>query len=197
MQLFDPLCQRTAGGGFGEFATLVPLVGRDLVARHVEHLVEAWAGIDGHRQGEYPVAEMLADLRQGLFEISLLFVEGIEHDHLGQAQLGGVFPNRIGPDADAVVGMDHNHRQITDAKRAQAFADKIGVARTIQDIELLAQPLEVQVRGRNRDLALLLALMIIRNRRASGDSAHAVNHPGADCHGLAQHGLSGRGMAHN
>ena len=141
-------------GRFGEFAALVAGVGDDFVARHVEHLVEAGAGVDGDGQREDAVAEMLADLGQGLVEIGLLLVEGIDDDHLGDAVLGGVFPHGVGADADAVVGVDDDEGEIADAQGAEAFADEIRVTGAVEDIELLAEPFEVHEGGRDGNLAV-------------------------------------------
>ena len=86
-------------GRFGEFAALVGRVGDDLAAQHVQHLVEAGAGIDRHGQREHALAEVLADLRQRLVEIRLLLVERVDDDHLRDAVLRGVFPDRVRADA--------------------------------------------------------------------------------------------------
>ena len=99
-------------------------------------------GIDRDGQREDPFAEMLADLGQALVEIRLLLVEGIDHDHLGNAVLGGELPDRVGAHADAVVGVNDDHGEIADPQGAERLADEIGVARAVDDVELLAEPFQ-------------------------------------------------------
>ena len=190
VKLLRPLQQVAGRGGFGELAALVRRIRDDLVAGDVQHLVEARAGVDGNGQREDAVAEVLAELGQRLVEVGLFLVERIEDDDLGNAVLGRAFPDRVRADADAVVGVHRHHGQVADAQRAQRFADEVGVARAVQDIELLAQPVEVHERGGDGDLPVLLALMIIRDGGARRDAAHAVDHAGARQHGLTEHCFS-------
>ncbi len=57
--------------------------------------------------------------------------------------------------------MDDNQGEVAYAQRAQAFADEISVARAIEDIELLAQPLQVHERGGNRNLPMLFVVVVV------------------------------------
>ena len=56
---------------------------------------------------------------------------------------------------------------------------------------LFSEPIEVHESGGNGDLAVLLILVVIRYRRATGDGAHAIDHPRACQHGLTEHGFPG------
>ena len=138
---------------------------------------------------------MFTDLGQHLVEIRFLLVERVDDDHFRDAVLRGVFPDRVRAHADAVLRVDDDEREIADAQRAQTFADEIRVARAINDVELLPQPFEVQQRGGDGNLPVLFAVVIIGNRRAGGDAAHAVDDAGAGEHGLAEHGFAGRSVA--
>ena len=134
------------------------------------------------------VSEQVVELRVG-------FVEGVYDEQLGQAEARGVLPGRIGADAQAVAGMDHDHRGVADAQRAEALADEVGVAGRIEDVELLAQPFGVEQRAMHRDLMLLLAGVVIRGGRAGGDAAHPAEAAGTGEHGLGEHGLAGGRVA--
>ena len=140
---------------------------------------------------------MLADLRERLFEIRFLFVEGIQNDHLGNAVLRRIFPNRIGAGAHAVIRMDGNERKVTNPQCPQALADKIRIPRAIEDIEFLSEPFQVHQRSRNRNLPMLFVVVVIRNRGPGGNAAHAVNHPCCLQHRFAEHGFAGGSMADN
>ena len=197
VQLLGPLGQCAGGRRFGELAALVGRVGDDLAAQHVQHLVEPGAGIDRDDQREHTLAEVLAKLRQRLVKIRLLFVERIHDDDLRDAVRDRAFPDRVGADTRPVVGVHHHHRQVAHAQRPHRFADEIHVARAIQDVELLALPIQVHERGGDGDLPVLLALVVVRDGGAGGDGPHAVDHAGTSQHGLTEHGFPARSVAYD
>ena len=80
---------------------------------------------------------------------------------------------------------------ITDAQGAEPFADEVGVARRIEDVELFAEPLGVEQRAVHRDLVLLFAGVVVGRGRAGSDVAHAADAPGAGKHGFGEHCLAG------
>jgi hypothetical protein len=59
-------------------------------------------------------------------------VEGVDHDDFWDAVLGGAFPDRVGADAHAVLGVNHHQGKVADAQGRQGFADEIStkIART-------------------------------------------------------------------
>ena len=143
MQLFDALGPLARGGRLGELTAPVSRIRNDLAAWHIQHLVEARTQIDGKSQRKHALSKVLPNMSQAPLEVRFLFIEPVEDDHLRNAVLGGVFPNRLGADPDAVIGMDDDQREIAHSQGPQALADEIGVTRAIQDIEFLAQPLQV------------------------------------------------------
>ncbi len=107
VQLFDLGLPLAGGGRLGEFAVRVgDVVGDDLVAQDVQHLVEAGAGIDRQIHGKYAGPVMLPRRRQHFVKMGIEFVHGVDDQDLGDAEIGGVFPDPLGADADAVLGMD-------------------------------------------------------------------------------------------
>ena len=149
VQCFHTLGPFARGFGFCELAASVGGVSDNLIARHIQHLVEAGAGIDryGHRKNS--LAEVLAYLRERLFEIRLLFIKGIHDDHLGNAVLRRVFPDRISADPYAMIRMDGDERKVAHPQCSQALADKVRITWTIENIEFLSEPFEVDQRGGN------------------------------------------------
>ena len=185
-----------AGGGFfGVFAGAIGLVSDDFIAHDVEDLVEAGAGIDGDGEGEGAFAEAGADLLEGSVEIGVFFIEAIDDDDLGDAVLGGVFPDLIGADADAVGSIDDDESEVSHPEGAEAFADEIEVTRGIDDIEFLIEPFGMEERGVDGDLPVLFVGVVIGEGGAGGDAAEAVNDAGASEHAFAEHGFAGGGMA--
>ena len=125
----------------------------------------------------------------------MFFVEAIDDDDLGDAVLGGVFPDLVGANADAVDGIDDDEGEVRDSERAETFADEIEVTRGIDDIELLVQPFGMEEGGVDGDFAVLFVGVIIGEGGAGGDAAEAVDDAGASQHAFTQHGLAGGGMA--
>ena len=197
VQLLDPRGPFAGGGRLGELAALVAREGDDFTPEHVEHLVEPGPRVHRDGQGKNAVAEMLADLPQNLLEIAFVLVEGIDDDHFRDAVLRRVFPDRVGPDADAVVGVDDHQGEVTDAQRAEAFADEIRVTGAVDHVEFLVEPFEVEERGGHGNLTVLFAVVIIGNGAAGGDGAHPVDDAGAGKHGFAEHGFSRGGVSHD
>ncbi len=129
------------------FAGAVGCVGDDFVAQHVQHLVEAGAGVDRHIQRKDVPAEMLLRGLHHRVEIHVLLVERVDDDHFRDAVIGRIIPHAVCADAEAVLRVDDDQREIADAQRAQAFADEIQVAGRVNDIEFLSHPFRVQQRG--------------------------------------------------
>src|SRR5206468_3698486 len=94
----------------------------------------------------------------------------------------------------AIDGMDHHERKISNAQGPETFANEIEITGSIDDIELLALPLQMKQGGGNGDLALLFADMVIGHCRTLGDSAHAPYGAATSQHGFAEHGFAARGV---
>jgi hypothetical protein len=92
--------------------------------------------------------------------------------------LGGVFPDLVGADADAVEGVDDDEGEVADAQGAEAFADEIEVTRGIDDVELLVEPFGMEEGGVDGDLAVFFVGVIIGEGGAGGDAAEAVDDAG-------------------
>ena len=195
VQFLDLRFQFAGGRLFLVFAAGIGRVGHDLVAQHVERAVEAGAGIHRHAQRKDVPAKPFLHLAHHRVEIHVLLVHRVHHDHFRNAVTGRVIPHPVGADAEPVLRMNHHQREIADAQRAEAFADEVEITRRVNDVELLARPLRVQQRRRDRNLPVLFADVIIGHRGAVGDAAHAVDDAAAHEHGLAEHRLAGRGVA--
>ena len=79
------------------------------------------------------------------------------------------------------------HHAVHHLQRALHFAAKIGVARRVDNVDLAAFKIDGRVLGENRDAALALQFVRVH---------HALGHllVGAECAGLAQHGVNKGGL---
>ena len=195
MQRLDLFAEFAGGGFLGVFAGAVGGVGDDLVAQNVERAVEAGAGVHRHAQWKNVPAEMFLRGFQDGVEIRVFLVRAVDDDHFWDAVIMRVIPDAVGAHAEAVVRVNHHQREIADAQRAQAFADEVEVAGRVNDVEFFARPFQVQQRGGDGDLPLLLADVVIGDGRAVGDPAQAADDAGAAEHGFGQHGFAAGGVA--
>ena len=119
---------------------------------------------------------MRARVGQHFVEVRVLFVHRVDDDDLRDAAVGRAIPHPLRADADAVLRVHHHEREVRHAQRRERFADEVEITRRVEDVELLAQPLAMQQRSLRGNLVLLLADVIIRNRGAFRDAAHAPDH---------------------
>ena len=190
VQRLDPGFPLARGGQFLVLARAVRRVGADLVAQHVEHLVEARARVHRHLHRENLGAKPLPDLLEEEVVIDVLLVQRVDHDDFRDTELGGVIPHHLGADPDAMNGMDHHHGKIHDPERVERLAAEIEVPRGVEGVQPAILPFEAERRGMNRNLPLLLAHMVVGHRRTLDDAAHAVDDSAAHEHGFRQHGLA-------
>ena len=192
--------------------TLFPFAGRRLlaklpmpvgfirhhfVAQHVEHLVEVRPGIDRHveRKNFRPV--MCARVGQHLVEVRVLFVNGVDYDHLRDAAVSRAIPHPFRANADAVLRVHHHECEVRHMHRRERFAHEVEITRRIEDVQFLAHPRAMQQRSLCRNLVLPLADVIIRNRGALRDVAHAPDNARACEHRLAERRLARRRVTHD
>ncbi len=90
------------------------------------------------------MAIMLARAGEHVVEVRVRFVHRIDHDHLRDAAIARALPHALGADADAVLRIHHHERKIDDPQRRQRLAEKIEIARRVDDVQLFAEPLRVQ-----------------------------------------------------
>ena len=60
----------------------------------------------------------------------------------GTPELGGDLPDRLGLHLDAVDRADHEHREVGHPQRGVDVADEVGVAGGVDQVDLVAVPLE-------------------------------------------------------
>ncbi len=194
VQFLDLRLPFAGGRLFLVFAAGIGRVGHHFIAQHVQHPVEAGAGIHRNVQRKDAPAKPLLHLAHHRVEIHVLLVHPVHHDHFRDAVAGRVIPHPVGADADPVLRVNHHQREIADAQRAQPFADEVEITGRINDVELFPHPLRVQQRSGDGNLAVLFADVVIRHRGAVGDAAHAGDDAAAHEHGLAKHRLAGRSV---
>ena len=86
--------------------------------------------------------EAVAQLVEGPLEVGPLPVELVDEHHAGDAELGRQPPDRLGLHLDALDRADHEHGEVGDPQRGVDVADEVGVAGRVDQVDLVALPLE-------------------------------------------------------
>ncbi len=197
MQLGDALFPFARRRLFAKLPAPVGFIRDHFVAQHVEHLVEVRPGIDRHIQRKNLGPVVRARVGQHFVEVRVLFVHGVDHDHLRDAAVRRAMPDPLRADADAVLRVHHHESEIRHPHRRERLADEVERTWRIEDVQLPAHPGAMQQRSLGGNLVLPLGDVIIRNRCALRDTAHAPDHTRAREHRFAQHRLAGRRVTHD
>ena len=101
-------------------------------------------------------AELGAQLLERALEAGALTIELVHEDHAGEAQLGGDLPDHLGLHLDAVDRAHDEDGEVGHAECRLHVADEVGVARGVDQVDLVALPLERGQREREAEAPLLL-----------------------------------------
>ena len=121
------------------------------VGEEVGDAAEVGLGADRQLERRDAGAEPVAELVERALEAGALAVELVDEDHPRHAEPGGLAPDRLGLHLDAVDRAHHEHGQVDDPQRGPHVAEEVGVAGRVDQVDLVALPLERRHRERERD----------------------------------------------
>ena len=96
----------------------------------------------GSSSGAIPAPKRSRSCGERPVERGALLVELVDEDHPGDAQLLGEPPDVLGLDLDALDGADDEHGEVGDPQGGVHVADEVGVAGSVDEVDLVALPLE-------------------------------------------------------
>ena len=177
----------------GELVTLLGAPGvvqPHVLGDEVGDAVEARLLADGelHRL-DARRAEPLPDLAEHPVEVGTVPVHLVHEDEPGDP------PGRRRPPQPLVLGLhpghpvDDEHEQVGDPQRSLHLACEVGVARGVEEVDVVVAPREGQQARRQGLAALALLLLGVRRGGPALHRAHAGAHAGADEQRLGQRGL--------
>ena len=114
----------------------------------------------------------------------------------GRSERGAAAPHDLGLHLDALDRAHHEHGQVGDPQGGLDVADEVGVAGRVDQVDLVARPLERGHGQRDRDAALLLLGLGVGGRRAVLDPPDPVDGAGSGQQRLGQGGLPAAAVAH-
>ena len=104
-------------------------------------------------------------------------------------------PGAAGVHLDAGVGVDRDERGLDGAQGADHLADEVGIAGRVEKIEVLAGVIEVDERGLDRVLVMLLFVVEVADAGAGVDAGVSLDGAGFDEQLVDQRRLAGATVA--
>ena len=120
-------------------------------------------------------AEPFTQLVESSFEAGSLPVELVDEDHPRHAEPGGQPPDRLGLHLHSIDRAHHEHGQVDDLQRRGDVAQEVGIPGGVDEVHLVAVPLEGHHRERQRLAPLLLLRIVVADRRAILHTTEALD----------------------
>ena len=121
--------------------TFAGLVNKGGVAEQVGQAVKLRFLADGQLERGHAGAESGVQLLEDAGKIGPFPVQLVHEDEAGDPELGCRFPENLGLHLDAVDGADDEHGQVGHGQPGERLRYEVGIARAVQDIDLVAAPL--------------------------------------------------------
>jgi hypothetical protein len=137
-----------------------------------------------------PAAQLLGQLRQGTGERGPLPVELVDEDHPGDVQLAGHRPDDLVLDLHAFHGRQHEDGKVHHPERCLRLTDEVGVAGDVDEVDLVAVPLDGGQRQRDRQALLDLLGLEVADGVAVLDPPHPRRGSGEEHEGLSERGFA-------
>ena len=130
-------------------------------------------GADRQRQRCDLLAVTRLELRQRLVVVRVLAVHTVDEDDARQPGAVGVRPRHLGADLHTGDGIDNDDADVGGADAALHFADEIGVAGRVDDVDFVVSPLAWDEREAEADFAFDFVGLEVGGGGAIVDSAQA------------------------
>ena len=117
--------------------------GERLVLDQVDDAVEGLRQADRELHRHRVQAQAVVHRPQRAGEVGVLLVHHVDHEERGLLHLSQHLPHHFGSDLGAGVGAQHQNCRVDHAQAAQDVADEVRVARGVEEIDLVAGPLEL------------------------------------------------------
>ena len=134
--------------------------------------------------------EFLAHGAHHPHEVRVLLVHHV-HDHQrGSSVFLHDLPHHLGTDLDSGIRTQQQDRAVRHAQRAVHVPHEVGVARCIEQVDLVSLPFELGKPKADRDLPVDFVGRMVEQCRAVGDATQTVRGLGEEQHGLGERCLA-------
>ena len=149
---------------------------------------------DRDEEGDGLRAEGLADLAEDAEEVDVVGVHLGQGDDPAEPQPARLLGDLAGVDLDARGGRDGDDHVLDGGQGAQGVADEVGVARRVDEVDLLALPLEVEQVAVDGQVPSFLLVVDVGDAGAVVDRASPVGGAGGEEQGVGKARLARRPM---
>jgi hypothetical protein len=133
---------------------------------------------------------------EGRLEIGVLPIHLADNREAGELQLVTALPHDLGAHLHAGHGIHQDKSAVRDTQRRDHLSDEVGIARRIEQIDLVILVFTGEERRRERELAPDLLVLEIRNRVAFLYLPHPGESACQEEQGLRQRGLAAAAVRH-
>ena len=171
------------------------LVDERLVGEQIRDAAEGGLFPDRQLERRDAGAELRPQLLERALEAGALTVELVHEDHARHPEVGSDLPDHLRLHFHAVDCAHDEHREVGHSQRREDVADEVGVTRRVDEVHLVAIPLERRQGEREAEVALLLFRVEIGDSGAVLDTPRPTDRTGPQQQGLGQRRLAGSRMA--
>ncbi len=186
--LRDGIGQFRRHGAFLRLLALAPGVG--FVADDIDDAAEAQLGAHRHLHSHGRLAKARADIFHHALKVGVLAPHLVDEEDARKVVLIREAPVELGAYLYSGHGVHEHDRPFDNAQGAANIRLEIDEARSIDDVELVALPLQGSECRAYGDLSFGLVLFVVGDRVALFDSPHASGDAGVEEHGLRKRGLA-------
>ena len=162
----------------------------------VDDALEVRVHADGDGHGAQARAEARVQKRHGRVEVGVLAVDVIDEHGARQAHILGLTPELRGHDLRARHGVNHEQRHLGRLHARQRVADEVGMARRVEQVDLVVFVRDGSDGRADRELAPDLLLVVVKVGFPVVGRAHAGRAARDVQHRLGERCLAGAVLAH-
>ena len=165
------------------------------VREEVDHSLEVGFLADRQLERRDAGAELGLEVVERARERRPFAVELVHEDRAGKVGGFGHAPRELGLDLHALDGRHHEDREVGRVQRGGDVAHEVGVAGRVDEVDLVALPVEGREGERHRDLALVLLGVEVTHGVVVLDPTHTGNRTGDEEQCFGERGLAGAPVA--
>ena len=187
-------CELAGDGSFSRLAAAVRREGPCLHRHEIDDAAKILLFSDWQLDRDDRTPEDTAQRFERASKVGALAIEPVEDNEARRLHLGGHAPDLLGRDLDAGHGVDDDEGGIGDAQRGTRVAEEVRQPRGIDEVDLVAVPLDVGEAGGKGVLAGDFFFVEVGDGGAVVDAAETVHGAGGEQQRGEQLRLAGAAM---
>ena len=142
------------------------------------------------------LAERFGHLPEQTLDIDVVSIDLVDHDHLRESTIAGGLQHTVGRHFDTGAGVNHHRNRLHCHENRQRSTEEVGIARGVDEVDVLAVEVGTGDRGRQGVSVLFLFWLEVTHHRAPSHVAHRGDRTGLQQHRLHEGGLAAATVAY-